>query len=114
MTNQKQEAKKFTFSKFEHINQLIAEVTARIEADKAHMKQFTFSKFEHGARRGVEAKVDGNLNGVAFSLARFTKVPAGWEVSLLPEGHGYFETGHGYFDTLKEAKRHALKYSSAA
>lgn len=96
------------------VDQIIAKVTAQIEADESHAKQFTFAKFEHGSRKGVEAKVDGKFNGVAFSLVRFTKVSKGWEVSLLPKGNYYFEAGHGYFDTLKEAKRHALKNSGAA
>ena len=96
------------------VDQIIAKVTAQIEADESHAKQFTFAKFEHGSRKGVEAKVDGKFNGVAFSLVRFTKVSKGWEVSLLPKGNYYFQSGHGYFDTLKEAKRHALKNSVAA
>ncbi len=96
------------------VEQIIAKVTAQIEADEAHAKQFTFTKFEHGSLKGVETKVDGSFNGVAFSLVRFTKVSKGWEVSLLPKGNYYFQSGHGYFDTLKEAKRHALKNSGAA
>ena len=113
MTNKKQEAKPFTFSKFEHINQIIAKVGARIEADEAHAKQFTFHKFNHGTQRGVEAKADGSLNGVAFEAVRFTKVSKGWEVSLLPAGFLLrSEAGHGCFATLKEAKRHALKHST--
>ncbi len=98
----------------EQIDQIIAKAIARIEADEAHAKQFTFTKFYYGIRRGVQCQVDGSFNGVAFSLVRFTKVSKGWEVSLLPKGNYYFQSGHGYFDTLKEAKRHALKYSGAA
>jgi len=96
------------------VEQIIAKVTDQIPADEAHVKQFTFTKFEHGLLKGVETKVDGKFNGVAFSLVRFTKVSTGWEVSLLPKGNYYFQSGHGYFDTLKEAKRHALKNSGAA
>lgn len=98
----------------EKIDQLIAEVTARIAADEAHAKQFTFHKFNHGTHRGVHAEVDGNFNGVAFEAVRFTKSSNGWRVSLVPKGEYYYEEGHGCFATLKEAKRHALQYSGAA
>jgi hypothetical protein len=94
--------------------QIIAKVTAQIEADEAHTKQFTFTKFNRGTRRSVNAEVDGNFNGVAFEAVRFTKSSNGWRVSLVPKGQYYFEEGHGYFSTLKEAKRHALQYSGAA
>ena len=107
----------------EKIDELIAEVTARISAEEAHAKQFTFTKFNHVEhvscgdsfnREGVETKVDGNFNGVAFEAVRFTKSSNGWRVSLLPKGEYYYEKGHGCFSTLKEAKRHALQYSGAA
>lgn len=98
----------------EKIEELIAEVTARIAADEAHAKQFTFHKFNHGTHRGVHAEVDGNFNGVAFEAVRFTKSSNVWRVSLVPKGEYYYEEGHGCFSTLKEAKRHALQYSGAA
>lgn len=98
----------------EKIDQLIAEVTARIEADEAHAKQFTFTKFNRGTQRGVQAQVNGSFNCVAFEAVRFTKSSNGWRVSLVPKGQTFFEEGHGCFATLKEAKRHALKNSGAA
>ena len=123
MTNQEQIDQIIAKVNAQIAAEIIAKVNAQIAADEVHAKQFTFTKFNHGAhvscghsfkRKGVEAKVDGSFNGVAFSVVRFTKVSKGWEVSLLPKGDYYFEAGHGCFSTLKEAKRHALKNSGAA
>ena len=98
----------------EQVAQIIAEVTARIEADEAHTKQFTFTKFERGTKKGVQAKVEGSFNGIAFEMVTFTKVAKGWEITLLPKGDFRFTESQGKFETLKEAKRHALKNSGAA
>ena len=98
----------------EQVAQIIAKVTAQIEADEAHAKQFTFTKFNHGTRKRYHAEVDGKFNGVAFEAVHFTKSSNGWTVGLVPKGQTYFEEGHGCFATLKEAKRHALKNSGAA
>jgi len=91
------------------IDQIIAEVEARNEAEKDLLKQFTFKKGSWFT--GYEVKANGSFEGLDFWMVRFEKTGAGWVAFPICERQA---TEPKRFETLHQAKINILKNAEAA
>ena len=91
------------------IDQIIAEVEARIESEKNLLKQFSFKKGSWF--KGYEVKANGYFEGLDFWMVRFEKVGAGWVAFPISERQA---TEPKRVETLHQAKVNILKNAKAA
>jgi hypothetical protein len=91
------------------IDQIIAEVAARIESEQDFLKKFSFKRGSWF--KGYEVKATGSFEGLDFWMVRFEKAGAGWVAFPISEHQA---TEPKRFETLHEAKINILKNAKAA